>query len=122
MTGIKHVGVVSVTVSDVDAAIAFFVEKLGFEDRDDQLYGEDVRWVEVAPPGAQTVLALSTPSGPDDVQPGDTPLISFTVDGFDATVAELRGRGVDVDPERLAAPPPAPQMISSATRTGTASC
>ena len=111
MPGINHVGVIGVTVSDVGAAIAFYVEKLGFELRSDDLYGEGMRWVEVAPPGAQTALTLSPPSGPDDPQPGDAPAMSFDVDDLDATVAELRRRGVDVDAEPFAAPPPVPPMI-----------
>ncbi|MDX6514703.1 MAG: hypothetical protein QOH73_369 [Gaiellaceae bacterium] len=111
MTHIKHVGVIGVYVSSVDAAIDFFVEQLGFEKRTDEQYGESMRWVEVAPPGAQTVLTLSAPGGPDDLQPGDTPLITFNVDDLEAASEELRGRGVDVDPERFPAPPPVPPMI-----------
>jgi catechol 2,3-dioxygenase-like lactoylglutathione lyase family enzyme len=111
MGHIKHVGVIGVYVTDVDAAIGFFVEQLGFELRDDTSYGEGMRWVEVAPAGAQTMLTLSSPTGPDDPQPGDTPLITFDVDDLDAAVDELRGKGVDVDEERFPAPPPVPPMI-----------
>jgi catechol 2,3-dioxygenase-like lactoylglutathione lyase family enzyme len=111
MSHIKHVGVVGVYVSSVDAAISFFVDRLSFEIRSDELYGEGLRWVEVAPPGAQTVLTLSQPSGPDDLQPGDTPLITFEVDDLDAAVADLREHDVDVDAERFPAPPPVPPMI-----------
>jgi catechol 2,3-dioxygenase-like lactoylglutathione lyase family enzyme len=56
-------------------------------------------------------LTLSAPGGPDDLQPGDTPLITFNVDDLEAASEELRGRGVDVDPERFPAPPPVPPMI-----------
>jgi catechol 2,3-dioxygenase-like lactoylglutathione lyase family enzyme len=111
MGHIKHVGVIGVYVSNVDAAIRFFVEQLDFELRSDDVYGEGMRWVEVAPAGAQTLLTLSQPSGPDDLQPGDTPLITFEVDDLDAAATELRERGVDVDAEPFPAPPPVPPMI-----------
>ena len=52
-THITQVGRVMVLVSDQDRAIAFYVEKLGFELRADVPFGDGDRWVEVAPPGAQ---------------------------------------------------------------------
>ena len=60
---IKKVGAVMAPVSDQDRAIEFFVEKLGFELRSDIAYGEGQRWVEVAPQGAATPVALTTTGG-----------------------------------------------------------
>ncbi len=67
---IDNIGVAMFTVADVDAAIAFYTEKLGFELRADVAFGEngENRWVEVAPPGSRARLALNPPMGP--YQPG----------------------------------------------------
>jgi catechol 2,3-dioxygenase-like lactoylglutathione lyase family enzyme len=71
-TRIKHVGTVIVPVSDQDRALDFYVEKLGFEKRTDAAYGDGDRWVEVAPPGAETTIALV------DSQANE---VSFATDG-----------------------------------------
>jgi catechol 2,3-dioxygenase-like lactoylglutathione lyase family enzyme len=62
-TTVTNIGVVMFTVSDVDAAIAFYTEKLGFELRADIPFGEggEYRWVEVAPPGSTARLSLNPP-------------------------------------------------------------
>lgn len=62
-TTINNVGVVMFTVSDQDAAIEFYTGKLGFEVRGDVTFGEndDMRWVEVAPPGSTARIALNPP-------------------------------------------------------------
>lgn len=60
-TRITKVGAVMAPVSDQDRAIEFFVGKLGFELRSDIAYGEGQRWVEVAPQGAVTPVALVPP-------------------------------------------------------------
>lgn len=53
------------TVADQDAALAFYTGKLGFELRADNRFGEnnEMRWVEVAPPGSHARLALNPPMG-----------------------------------------------------------
>jgi lactoylglutathione lyase len=64
-TTVTNIGVAMFTVSDQDAAIKFYTEKLGFELRGDTPYGEngEYRWVEVAPPGSTARLALNPPMG-----------------------------------------------------------
>jgi catechol 2,3-dioxygenase-like lactoylglutathione lyase family enzyme len=57
MSTITHVGTVLIGVADQDAALAFW-HRLGFETRIDGPFGDGGRWIEVAPPGAQTSLAL----------------------------------------------------------------
>jgi catechol 2,3-dioxygenase-like lactoylglutathione lyase family enzyme len=57
-THITQVGTVIIPVSDQNQALEFYVEKLGFEKRLHAPYGEGERWVEVAPPGATTTIAL----------------------------------------------------------------
>jgi catechol 2,3-dioxygenase-like lactoylglutathione lyase family enzyme len=96
-THITHVGAALVPVSDPDRALAFYTEQLGFEKRTDVAYDDGQRWIEVGPPGAQTAIAL-TPPGPS-ASPGSVSNIGFATDDVDASHAELRNRGVDVDDE-----------------------
>jgi lactoylglutathione lyase len=58
------ISVAMFTVASQDAAIAFYTEKLGFELRSDTRFGPngEYRWVEVAPPGSHTRLALNGPT------------------------------------------------------------
>ena len=88
-----------VPVSDQDAAIAFYTSKLGFSLVADIPFGEGERWVEVAPPGGGTALALVPPQG--DYQPGRMTGIAFASADPRADHAELKGKGVDVDAELM---------------------
>jgi catechol 2,3-dioxygenase-like lactoylglutathione lyase family enzyme len=107
-TIINRVGRVAVPVTDQDKAIDFYVEKLGFKLVGDTPYGDDsgYRWVEVAPPGGGTTLAIvpPRPGGPVGIE---TNVILTTAHIDDAHIG-LRDRGVDVDPEvsRMGAPVP----------------
>jgi catechol 2,3-dioxygenase-like lactoylglutathione lyase family enzyme len=92
-TQITEIGTVLVPVSDQDRALEFYVGTLGFQKRIDGPFGEGGRWVEVAPPGAATTIAL-VPAG-DGGSAGSE--VSFTTRDADADHAALRARGVDVD-------------------------
>jgi lactoylglutathione lyase len=66
MTTMNTIGTAMFAVADQDAAIAFYTQKLGWELRSETSFGENDeagRWVEVAPPGSTTVLALNPPMG-----------------------------------------------------------
>ena len=68
-TPINQVGAVFVPVADQDRALGFYLDTLGFEKRADFTYGEDSRWMEVAPPGAANTLAdSSVAEGPRTLQ------------------------------------------------------
>lgn len=92
ITGVHTVGV---PVADQDRALAFYVDKLGFETRLDvpveQLGG---RWIEVAPPGAPVTIALVPQR--DGVPSGVETGIRLTTPDADAVHADLRRRGVEV--------------------------
>src|SRR3954453_12413243 len=62
-TTVSNLGVAMFTVADQDAALAFYTEKLGWEVRGDERFGEngEMRWLEVAPPGSTARLALNPP-------------------------------------------------------------
>jgi len=90
----RDVRACAVGVSDTDAAITFFTDRLGFELRMDVAMSETFRWVEVAPPGASTSVALLSSDGPPvGVDTG----IRFVVGDAAATHAALAGAGVIVD-------------------------
>lgn len=92
---ITHVQSVSVYVNDQDAAIDFYCNKLGFELRADNLMGEGLRWVEVAPRGGQTVIILVR--GYADWSPERVGRFSGMVlqpDDVQATYSELSEHGV----------------------------
>ena len=109
-TRISQVGTVVVPVSDQDRAIAFYVEKLGFEKRSDVPFGNGYRWVEVAPPGAVTTIALAPP--PEGQPAGNRETgIGLNTDDIDALHAELKERGVDVDPEVGRMGDPVPPLL-----------
>src|SRR5215218_909736 len=101
-TQITAVGSVGVPVTDQDRALEFYVGTLGFETRRDLPFGGG-RWIEVAPPGSATTIAL-VPEG----VPAGIRLITSDADGDHA---ELRARGVDADPEVMRIPE-APAMFS----------
>src|SRR3954462_11335807 len=96
-TIIDKVGRVAVPVSDQDAAIAFYTEKLGFTLDADIAVDENYRWVEVSPPGGGTSLALVPPPDYARARIGIDTNVILTTDDIDGAQAELSARGVDVD-------------------------
>jgi catechol 2,3-dioxygenase-like lactoylglutathione lyase family enzyme len=97
-TCITQVGTVFIPVSDQETALAFYLDKLGFEKRIDSSYGENHRWIEVAPPGSTNAIALVPPSEGKSIG-GDHTCCAFTTKDIESDHATLRARGVDVDAE-----------------------
>ena len=92
---ITDVRTVGVPVTDQDRALEFYLGKLGFEKRLDAPLEEfDGRWIEVAPPGATTTIAL-VPTR-EDVPTGVETGIRLTTPDAAAAHADLETRGVDV--------------------------
>ncbi|WP_030909461.1 VOC family protein [Streptosporangium amethystogenes] len=87
-------------VSDQSRTLEFLTETLGFELAADVPYGDDRRWVEVRPPGAQTCVALAAvePAVLETLraQAGRMTHGWFDCDDLDATCADLRTRGVEI--------------------------
>jgi len=101
---VTRVGTVGVPVADQDRALAFYLEKLGFEKRIDAAYGKGERWVEVAPPGAATTIALVRSR--EGVPTGIDTQVRFATSDAAADHAALRARGVDTDGELMRYPVP----------------
>jgi len=96
---VSQLGRVIIPVSDQDAAIAFYTDKLGFTLSADQPYGEGDRWVEVTPPGGGAAIALSRGMG--EYQPGRETGIALSSPDPKADYEELKGKGVEVDDELM---------------------
>lgn len=116
-TGIRALSLVCVGTPDQDKAVAFY-ESLGFEKRTDEPFGGGYRWIEVYPPEGGTGIALAPPP-PDggEVVPGDTGITLTTTD-IDATHAEMKARGVDVDAEVSRMGDPVPPLFWFRDTTG----
>ncbi|HLY49572.1 MAG TPA: VOC family protein, partial [Solirubrobacteraceae bacterium] len=56
--GITQLSTIGIPVDDQDRSLAFYLDTLGFEKRLDVAYGQGERWLEVAPIGAATSIAL----------------------------------------------------------------
>jgi predicted enzyme related to lactoylglutathione lyase len=97
---ITDVRTVAVPVADQDAALAFYTGRLGFAVRLDGSFGAG-RWLEVAPEGATTSLALVRPE--DGATGVDTGIRLSTADAA-ADHEALRAAGVDVDADVLRFP------------------
>jgi predicted enzyme related to lactoylglutathione lyase len=95
---INKVANVIIPVADQDLALQFYTEALGLEKRVDAPFGDGNRWIEVAPPGADTPIAICPP-GPGLTPGGKDTGISLQTDDIDAFHAQLKDRGVDVDAE-----------------------
>lgn len=89
-TGIHHV---SINVADVDAALRFYVDRLGLTQRDDRPdFGFGGAWLDA---GAQQVHLIA-----GEVPAGLGQHLALQVDDLDDAVSELRSAGIDVgDPK-----------------------
>jgi predicted enzyme related to lactoylglutathione lyase len=85
---------VAVPVSDVDRAKNFYTEKAGFNADHDHSVGDEIRFVQLTPPGSACSIALGT--GLVDSQPGSVQGMQMVVSDIDAAHAELVERGVEV--------------------------
>src|SRR3954471_8952195 len=87
---------VAVPVSDVDRAKTFYVEKVGFNADHDHVVNENLRFVQLTPPGSACSIALGV--GVVDSEPGSLKGLQLVVADVHAAHAELTARGVDVSP------------------------
>ncbi|HEV8280652.1 MAG TPA: VOC family protein [Candidatus Limnocylindrales bacterium] len=93
-TTIADVRTIGINVADQDDALAFYTDTLGFEKRLDAPISPTTRWIEVAPPGAATSIALNASESATTV--GVDTGIRFTVPDAEAEHAAMRERGMTV--------------------------
>jgi predicted enzyme related to lactoylglutathione lyase len=85
---------VAIPVSDVDRAKAFYTEKAGFNADHDREVSDEIRFVQLTPPGSSCSIALG--KGIVDTAPGSVQGMQMVVPDINAARAELVDRGVDV--------------------------
>ncbi len=85
---------VAVPVTDVDRAKAFYVDQAGFNADHDHVVNEDMRFVQLTPPGSACSIAIG--KGVIDTEPGSVKGLQLVVEEIEAAHAELAGRGVPV--------------------------
>jgi catechol 2,3-dioxygenase-like lactoylglutathione lyase family enzyme len=85
---------VAIPVSDVDRAKAFYTEKAGFNADHDHKVSDEIRFVQLTPPGSECSIALG--SGIVDTPPGSVQGMQMVVSDIDAAREELAERGVEV--------------------------
>jgi predicted enzyme related to lactoylglutathione lyase len=85
---------VNLPVSDVDRAKAFYVDQAGFNADHDFQVDDNLRFVQLTPPGSACSIAIGT--GLTEAEPGSVKGMQMVVTDIEAARAELAGRGVDV--------------------------
>jgi len=92
--------VVFVPVSDLDRARAFYRDKVGFNEDFDSRFGDDVRMVQLTPPGSGCSIALLTGIAPgpglENMKPGSLHGLQIVVSDVNAARSNLLGNGVAV--------------------------
>jgi predicted enzyme related to lactoylglutathione lyase len=84
---------VQVPVTDVDRAKAFYVDQVGFNPDHDHQVSDELRFVQLTPPGSGCSIAIGPPTR---MAPGSVEGLQLVVADADAARAELAGRGVEV--------------------------
>lgn len=85
---------IAVPVSDVDAAKAFYVDRAGFHLDHDHTVSDEVRFVQLTPPGSACSIAIGR--GLTDTAPGSVAGLQLVVASAEQAHAELSARGVEV--------------------------
>lgn len=88
-----RIELVFVPVSDVDRARAFYGDTLGWPVDHDQTVSDELRFVQVTPPGSACSIAFGI--GISDMAPGSLRALQVVVSSADEALAELRSRGVE---------------------------
>ena len=85
---------VSVPVSDVDRAKEFYVDKAGFNADHDHTVSDEIRFVQLTPPGSAASIAIG--KGMSQMEPGSIEGLQVVVADIEAARDALAGRGVEV--------------------------
>jgi predicted enzyme related to lactoylglutathione lyase len=85
---------ISVPVSDVDRAKSFYTEKAGFNADHDHQVSDELRFVQLTPPGSACSIAIGT--GLSEMAPGSLEGLQLVVADIEAAKAEFEARGLDV--------------------------
>jgi len=84
---------ITIPVADVDRAKEFYVQA-GFNADHDHEVGDQIRFVQLTPPGSKASIALGR--GLTEMAPGSLEGLQVVVDDIEAAHADLAGRGIEV--------------------------
>jgi predicted enzyme related to lactoylglutathione lyase len=90
-----RIELVPLPVTDVDRAVAFYGEQVGWNVDFDQTVHEGLRFVQVTPPGSACSVCFGT--GLEMLEPGAAQMIQVVVEDADEALAYLKDRGVEAD-------------------------
>lgn len=82
-----------VPVADINRAKAFYVDQVGFNADHDHRVSDELRFVQLTPPGSACSIALTTNA--HSMAPGSVEGLQLVVDDIEAARAHLVERGVD---------------------------
>jgi predicted enzyme related to lactoylglutathione lyase len=99
---ISKIKFLGIPVADQERALKFYTEKLGFEVVGDVPFDEKQRWITLSIPGAETTIALFTPTGHED-RIGSFVNMAYLAPDIQKTYEELSAKGVEF------VKPPTPQ-------------
>ena len=91
---------VAIPVTDVDVAKAFYTEKVGFNADHDHVVSDELRFVQLTPPGSACSIAIG--KGIVEGEPGSVKGVQLVVPDVEAARQELVERGVEVSEVREA--------------------
>src|ERR1700731_4543946 len=94
MSSEMRLELIQVPVSDIDRAKSFYVDKVGFNADHDHQVSDELRFVQLTPPGSACSIALT--SGFHNMTPGTIEGLQMVVDDAEACRKELTDRGVEV--------------------------
>src|SRR5947209_20407807 len=83
---------IQVPVSDIDRAKEFYVEKVGFHADHDHQVTDDLRFVQLTPPGSACSIVIG--KGVTKMAPGSQKGLQVVVDDVEAVKQALTDRGV----------------------------
>jgi lactoylglutathione lyase len=93
-------------VSNQSRAVEFYTQKLGFEAKSDMLFGDNIKWIEVAPKESNSTLSLVEPNrellktdeeiNRAKLKIGTDTDVWFYANDIESTYEELKGKGIDL--------------------------
>jgi predicted enzyme related to lactoylglutathione lyase len=89
-----RIELIHLNVDDVDASIAFYVERCGFDLDHDHRVSDEIRFVQITPPGSACSIALVTGEG--ELAPARPASLQVVVADADAARAEMAERGAQM--------------------------
>jgi len=92
----QRIEAITLPVTDVDRAKAFYTEQVGFNADHDYQVTDDLRFVQLTPPGSACSIAIGEGLGAT-LEPGSLDVIQVVIPDADAVLAELHAKGVEAE-------------------------